>query len=63
MVYAEVTTLKDWFFQDVLHYELYDMRVDEFQLHNIYSEASPGLLAELHASILKMYACKGAECP
>jgi hypothetical protein len=40
--------------QDVLHYELYDMRVDEFQLHNIYSDASPAMLAELHASVLRM---------
>jgi hypothetical protein len=28
----QVTTLKDWFFEAVLHYELYDMRTDPFQV-------------------------------
>jgi hypothetical protein len=63
LVYAEVTTLKDWWFEAVLHYELYDMRVDPFQLDNIYEQASMATLKDLHASLVKLYECEGGSCP
>ena len=64
LVYAEVTDeSKDWFFQHSYHFELYDMRVDEFQLHNIYYNQPNTYQEQLHAELAKLWGCKGADCP
>ncbi|MHB1572093.1 MAG: sulfatase family protein, partial [Solirubrobacteraceae bacterium] len=42
--------------------ELYDLRTDPWELHNIASIASPALLAALHAQLLALESCHGAGC-
>ena len=43
-------------------HELYDLREDPHQLHNIYSTASPELRARLEAQLDALRQCKGAQC-
>lgn len=42
--------------------ELYDHNVDPYELNNIATTASPGLLASLHAKLLALQACSGTSC-
>ena len=64
MVYAEVTTLKDWFFEAPEFFELYDMRTDPYQLNNIYyTAAGSPLHAALHAELAALWGCVGDACP
>lgn len=64
-LYGEITTLKDWHFKKIEHYELYDMQEDPFQLRNLWTAAFPaqGEKAAWHAQLLKVYGCKGSSCP
>lgn len=61
-VYAEITTLEDWFFTNVSFYELYDMRSDPFQLVNIYDNVSEETRSLLKGRLSSVYGCKGAAC-
>ena len=43
---------------------LYDMRLDPFQLHNIYNTtAAAPLHAQLHADLATLWGCVGNACP
>ncbi len=42
--------------------ELYDLRRDPYELHNIAASASPQLLATLHAELQALEACHGTTC-
>lgn len=63
LVYAEITTLEDWFFTNITFRELYDMRVDPFQLVNVYDDASEDTRLLLKSRLADVYGCKGAACP
>jgi arylsulfatase A-like enzyme len=43
-------------------HEMYDLREDPYQLHNIYSTASPELRARLEGQLDALRQCKGAQC-
>ena len=63
-VFAEITTLSDWNFDHVAGRELYDVKLDPFQLTNLYDNASPPKNApQLHAELAKLWGCVGSECP
>lgn len=42
--------------------QLYDLREDPYQLHNLVKDADPELLADLRARLETMRACSGAGC-
>ena len=63
MVFAEVTTLADWNFERPSWRELYDMRVDPYQLDNLVPTTPPAVLGALHRDLDRLWRCKGAECP
>ena len=55
---------KDWFFDAIEFFELYDMRSDPFQLYNIYNTtAAAPLRAQLHADLATLWGCVGNACP
>jgi len=62
-LYAEITTLADWFFEKVEHYELYDIQADPFQLSNLVDGASAAERASWHAQLVTLYQCRGDNCP
>ena len=39
------------------------MRVDPYQLHNLYSTASQAIKDELAIKLAQAYTCRGADCP
>ena len=43
-------------------HELYDLREDSHQLHDIYSTASPDLRARLEAQLDALRQCSAAQC-
>eukprot|EP01047_Picozoa_sp_COSAG01_P042093 COSAG01_NODE_3655_length_5822_cov_7.778438_2_plen_155_part_00 len=63
ILYGEVTTLRDWYFENVEFHELYNMADDPYQLHNIYNSATAAEQATWHAQLVKIYSCRGASCP
>jgi hypothetical protein len=63
IVYAELTTLQDWGFEALEFFELYDMRIDPFQLDNIYPAAAASMKAVLHADLVALWGCVGKDCP
>ena len=61
LAYFEFTdAVKDWNFQAPDFCELYDLKVDPHQLHNI-CKTSP-MAHQLHAQLYSLYNCKGAGC-
>eukprot|EP01043_Picozoa_sp_COSAG02_P047526 COSAG02_NODE_4565_length_5213_cov_3.488268_4_plen_184_part_00 len=77
LLYAEfvdVTDPKAWNFEaNIAFFALFDMKLDPFQLRNVFSTSSPALKAELHAEMLRANHCRGqgggdavagkSECP
>ena len=65
MLYAEFQNGTDGNvdFQSPMHYELFDMDADPWQMHNIYSEANSSFKASLHEEVHKWLACKEDSCP
>ena len=55
----------EWMYnhQDTGELELYDMRVDPYQLKNLRRQAEPALLASFEERIGKLFSCAGASCP
>jgi hypothetical protein len=45
------------------HYELYDLRTDSFQMHNLYASTSNTTRTALHAQLDMYYRCRGVSCP
>ena len=41
----------------------YDMRVDPFQLDNLYDVTPPATRSRLHTDLVALWSCVGAECP
>jgi len=63
MLYAEFTAVSDWFFENVSHYELFNMTRDPHQLDNIYyTGASEPLKKELHNLVDEEFKCQGSSC-
>jgi hypothetical protein len=63
LLYAEfvdVTDPKAWNFEaDIAFFVLFDMKLDPFQLRNVFPTSSPALKAELHAEMLRANHCRG----
>ena len=58
--FADVYDPKAWNFEaDIEFFALFDMDLDPFQLHNVYSGASAARKAELHAELLRANHCRG----
>ena len=62
MLYAQFTAVKDWHFENVSFHEMYDLDKDPYQLDNIYSSASPALLANLTKVLEAQYNCAAETC-
>jgi len=45
------------------YYEMFDMRSDHWQMHNVYEDANATLKKRLHEEVQAWLACKGATCP
>ena len=43
-------------------HELYDLRRDPYELHNVYASASPGLKQRLESQLDSLRKCSAAEC-
>jgi N-acetylglucosamine-6-sulfatase len=54
----------DWFYnhQDTDEVELYDMRADPYQLHNLGRQSDPAFLDSFERRIATLLACRGASC-
>jgi len=50
-------------FGDVDHYQLFDLTVDPFELHNVYNETAPEIRDALAKKLRTWYPCKGTACP
>ena len=44
------------------HIELYDNKVDEYQMHNVVNETSDEVVADLHSQLDVWFNCQGASC-
>ena len=65
LAYYEFTdAYKDWNFEHVEFYELYNVASDPHQLHNQYYRGSfsPGAKQELHERLRTAWACQGSGC-
>ena len=54
--------VRDWNWTSTNFCEMYDLKTDPHQLHNICGAASASVKAELHQQLRQEYACKGAGC-
>jgi arylsulfatase A-like enzyme len=54
----------EWMYnhQDTEEFELYAMRIDPYQLRNLYRTADPALLDSLRKRMATLLACRGASC-
>jgi N-acetylglucosamine-6-sulfatase len=66
LAYFEFTdAYKDWGFEAVDFYELYDTAADPHQLRNLYYRGpspSAAVKHELHERLHRAWACRGADC-
>ena len=62
LTYAEFTDVRDWAFDDVYFHELYDLRTDPYQLHNLYPSASSDTRRVLHNMLRHEFLCAGSNC-
>eukprot|EP00039_Didymoeca_costata_P006186 m.88129 g.88129 ORF g.88129 m.88129 type:complete len:133 (+) comp13147_c0_seq1:1266-1664(+) len=64
LAYSEfVDYRKNWHFENILEYELFDLDKDPYELHNIYPQAPADLKKVLHERISEYYTCQGNSCP
>ena len=58
------TGLSNWDYENTtdLFVEMYDLDTDPHQLHNLATQSSPALKAQLHAMAAKQFLCTGADC-
>ena len=63
MLYAEFTGVKDWHYEQPVHYELFNMTEDPHQLTNIYAAAPSALKEALQKRLVGQWGCAGATCP
>ena len=62
--YFEFTDFKsDWAFENPNVFELYDLKNDPNQTHNIVSSADPGTLQMLQKLTHTYWSCSGELCP
>eukprot|EP01052_Picozoa_sp_SAG31_P026429 SAG31_NODE_2393_length_5793_cov_18.326484_9_plen_130_part_00 len=60
---AEFTSPPNWNYENPAdEFELFDLDADRWETKNLYKTADPALKARLHASLEKLYRCKGASC-
>ena len=62
LTYAEYTDVRDWDFDHVYFRELYDLRTDPYQLHNLYPGTPADTRQELHEMLRKEFSCAGTNC-
>jgi len=62
MLYSEFTAVKDWEFQNVSFYEMFDLDKDKYQLDNIYDQQTAAMKQQLHELVDKEWKCKTASC-
>ncbi len=55
--YIEYAQVFDWYFSNIIFYELYDLIKDPYQLDNIYSKQSSDMKDWLHISLLNLWTC------
>jgi len=61
--YSEFVGRSDWNHTGApLEYELFDLDLDPWELHNTYAGADAGVKADLHARVDKLYRCAGTTC-
>ena len=63
LLFAEFTDLSDWNFDGALFTEYFDMTSDPWQIHNIADTAPASEVAELRATLHKLWTCKATDCP
>eukprot|EP00040_Diaphanoeca_grandis_P032186 m.194601 g.194601 ORF g.194601 m.194601 type:complete len:68 (+) comp32536_c2_seq3:1799-2002(+) len=63
--FTDVTLPAGWDFSpgSIQFHELYDMKVDPYQLHNLYTTADEALKQELGLRLNAAYHCSGVACP
>ena len=48
---------------DLQHYELYDVRVDPYQMNNLWVSTPDSVKRSLHQELNDFWLCKGKSCP
>jgi arylsulfatase A-like enzyme len=63
MLYVEMTTSTDWWYDQINFRELYDMDKDPYQLINIFDNAPAATKQALATQMATEWECKGVDCP
>jgi hypothetical protein len=63
MLYVEMTTSTDWWYDQINFRELYDMDKDPYQLINIFDNTPAATKQALATQMATEWKCKGVDCP